>query len=127
LPHRRAGNDAPPRLLQPDRRERVGQNRWQAPCRRGHAGCGLHLRVRRPTMAKSPFSKRDEQREISRRALIKWSVAAGAALGVSRSKVFEILEGTAGRDLAFAAAENPTTRSVHIIAGNGGAAWFQLL
>src|SRR5690606_17395127 len=78
-------------------------------------------------MAKSPFSKRDEQREITRRALIKWSVAAGAALGVSRSKVFDILERTAGRDVAFAAAENATTRSVHIIAGNGGAAWFQLL
>lgn len=78
-------------------------------------------------MAKSPFSKRDEQREITRRALIKWSVAAGAALGVSRSKIFEILEQTAGRDVAFAAAANPTTRSVHLIAGNGGAAWFQLL
>jgi hypothetical protein len=78
-------------------------------------------------MAKTPFSKRDEQREISRRALIKWSVAAGAALGVSRSKIFEILEKTAGRDLAQAAAANATTRSVHLIAGNGGLAWFQLL
>ena len=49
-------------------------------------------------------------------------------LSVSRaSKIFEILERTAGKDLAFAAAENPTTRSVHIIAGNGGLAWFQLL
>ena len=78
-------------------------------------------------MAKSPFSKRDEQREITRRALIKWSVAAGAALGVSRSKIFEILEKTAGRDVAHAAAANATTRSVSLIAGNGGAAWFQLL
>jgi len=78
-------------------------------------------------MAKSPFSKRDEQRDISRRALIQWSVAAGAALGVSRSKIFEVLEKTAGRDLAYAASENVTARSVHLIAGNGGAAWFQLL
>lgn len=78
-------------------------------------------------MAKSPFSKRDEQRELSRRALIKWSVAAGAALGVSRSKIFDILERTGGKDLAFAASENPTTRSVHIVAGNGGLAWFQLM
>ena len=78
-------------------------------------------------MAKSPFSKRDEQREITRRALIKWSVAAGAALGVSRSKIFEILEKTAGKDVARAAAANATSRSVHLIAGNGGAAWFQLL
>ena len=57
-------------------------------------------------MAKSPFSKREEERQITRRALIKWSVAAGAALGVSRAKVFEILERTAGRDVAFAAAES---------------------
>lgn len=78
-------------------------------------------------MAKSPFSKRDQERQITRRALIQWSVAAGAALGVSRAKVFEILERTGGKDLAFAAAENPTTRSVHLIAGNGGNAWFQLL
>ncbi|HEU4612099.1 MAG TPA: hypothetical protein VFS15_08480 [Kofleriaceae bacterium] len=46
---------------------------------------------------------------------------------MSRSKIFEILERTAGRDVAMAAAANPTTRSVHVIAGNGGAAWFQLL
>ena len=78
-------------------------------------------------MAKSPFSKRDQEREITRRALIQWSVAAGAALGVSRAKVFEILERTAGRDVAQAASASPTTRSVHLIAGNGGNAWFQLL
>lgn len=77
-------------------------------------------------MAKSKSSIRDEQHQLSRRALIKWTVAAGAALGVSRSKVFEILEGTAGKGLAYAAADNPTTRSVHIVAGNGGLAWFQL-
>jgi len=77
-------------------------------------------------MAKSQTTQRDEQREVSRRALIKWTVAAGAALGVSRSKVFEILERTAGRGTAFAAAENPSARSVHVMAGNGGLAWFQL-
>ncbi len=75
-------------------------------------------------MAKSPFSKRDEQHELTRRALIKWSVAAGAALGVSRAKVFDILEKSGGKELAFAAAANPTHRSVHIVAGNGGLAWF---
>ena len=77
-------------------------------------------------MAKSKTTQRDEQRELTRRALIKWSVAAGAALGVSRAKVFDILEGTAGKGVAFAAAENATARSVHIVAGNGGLAWFQL-
>jgi hypothetical protein len=78
-------------------------------------------------MAKSKATQREEKRELTRRALIKWSVAAGAALGVSRAKVFDILEGSGGKDLAFAAAENATTRSVHIVAGNGGLAWFQLL
>lgn len=78
-------------------------------------------------MAKHPLSKREEKRELHRRALIKWSVAAGAALGVSRSKVFDILERTGGRDIAFAAAANPTTRSVHVVAGNGGLAWFTQL
>jgi len=78
-------------------------------------------------MAKHPFTKREEEREVTRRALIKWTVAAGAALGVSKSKVFEILERTAGKGVAFAASENLTTRSVHIAAGNGGLAWFQLM
>ncbi len=77
-------------------------------------------------MAKSQTTKRDEQHEVTRRALIKWSVAAGAALGVSRAKVFDILEKTAGKGIAHAASENVTTRSVHIMAGNGGLAWFQL-
>lgn len=75
-------------------------------------------------MAKTPIAKRDEHHELTRRALIKWSVAAGAALGVSRAKIFEILERTGGKDVAMAASENPTTRSVHIVAGNGGLAWF---
>lgn len=77
-------------------------------------------------MAKTPASKRDEQRDLTRRALIKWSVAAGAALGVSRAGVFDILERTAGKDVAFAAADNAMTRSVHLVAGNGGLAWFSL-
>ncbi len=78
-------------------------------------------------MAKSPFTKRDEQYDVTRRALIKWTVAAGAALGVSKAKVFEILEKTAGKSTAAAASMNLTARSVHIVAGNGGLAWFQLM
>jgi hypothetical protein len=78
-------------------------------------------------MAKHPLTKREEKRELNRRALIKWSVAAGAALGVSRSRIFDILEGAGGRELAYAASANPTTRSVHIVAGNGGLAWFTQL
>jgi hypothetical protein len=78
-------------------------------------------------MAKSQTSKRDAEHEVTRRALIKWSLAAGAALGVSRSGVFEILEKTAGKGVAAAASELPTKRSMHLVAGNGGFAWFQLL
>ncbi|MEO8702864.1 MAG: hypothetical protein ABI867_22660 [Kofleriaceae bacterium] len=78
-------------------------------------------------MAKSPFSKRDEQHELTRRALIKWTVAAGAALGVSRSKIFDILEKTGGKGLAEAASSNPTHRYIGLAAGNGGLAWFTLL
>jgi hypothetical protein len=75
-------------------------------------------------MAKTPISKRDEKHELTRRALIKWSIAAGAALGVSRSKIYEILERTAGKDVAFAASAQLINRTFDIEAGNGGAAWF---
>jgi len=70
---------------------------------------------------------RDHRRELDRRALIKWSLAAGAALGVARSRILDVLEGTGGRDLAQAAAATPNKRSVHIRAGTGGLAWFQLM
>ncbi|HEX5059531.1 MAG TPA: hypothetical protein VFV99_09235 [Kofleriaceae bacterium] len=70
---------------------------------------------------------RDHKRELTRRALIKWSVAAGAALGVSQTRLLEILERHAGRGVAQAAATTPTKRSVHIRGVNGGIAWFTLL
>ena len=37
-------------------------------------------------MAKSQTSKRDEEHELTRRALMKWSLAAGAALGAAVSR-----------------------------------------
>ena len=52
------------------------------------------------------MSKRDQDREVSRRALIKWSLAAGAALGVARSTCSSILERTAGKRVAEAAARD---------------------
>lgn len=78
-------------------------------------------------MAKTETSQRDAEQELTRRALIKWSLAAGAALGVSKAGVFEILEKTAGKGIAAAASEMPTCRSVSLIGGNGGFAHFQLL
>jgi hypothetical protein len=78
-------------------------------------------------MAKHPITKRDEEYEVSRRALIKWTLAAGAALGVSRAKIGEILEKTAGKETARAATDSSACRSVHLVAGNGGLSWFQLM
>jgi hypothetical protein len=77
-------------------------------------------------MARSKTSERDAQHDLTRRALIKWSVAAGAALGVSRGKILEVLEKSAGKGVAMAAADSPTARSVHVIAGNGSLAWMTL-
>jgi len=70
---------------------------------------------------------RDQQRDLTRRALIKWSVAAGAALGVSQSRIADILNVTGGRRIAEAATDTPTKRTVHIRAGRGALAWFTLL
>ncbi|MEZ4359496.1 MAG: hypothetical protein R3B48_04895 [Kofleriaceae bacterium] len=71
-------------------------------------------------MAKSPFTRRDEQRELSRRALIKWTLACGAGLGVSRSKVHEILEKHAGKGVAAAASTAAFCNVVQIDEGGGG-------
>ena len=71
--------------------------------------------------------RREEKHQLSRRSLIKWSLATGAVLGLERWKVFEVLEGSSGRALAAEAACLPTNRSVHIVAGVGGFAWYQLL
>src|SRR5688572_823039 len=64
---------------------------------------------------------------LTRRSLIKYSMFVGAALGLPRWKVFEVLETAGGKALAAEAACATTNRSVHIVAGNGGFAWFQLL
>lgn len=64
---------------------------------------------------------------VTRRDLIKYSMFVGAALGLPRWKVFEVLEITGGKALAAEAACATTNRSVHLVAGDGGFAWFQLL
>jgi hypothetical protein len=71
-------------------------------------------------MAQHPFTKRDKERELTRRALIKWTLAAGAGLGVARSKVHEILEKHAGKETAQAAASLPFRRMITIMEGGGG-------
>src|SRR5213078_1521363 len=80
-----------------------------------------------PTPAnRRAMSPRDRDREVTRRALLRWSLAAGAALGVSRSGILDVLERTAGRGLAEAAATT-RKRSVHLRGVIGGLSWFQLL
>jgi hypothetical protein len=73
------------------------------------------------------MSQRDHDRTVTRRALIQWSLAAGAALGVSRSRIVEVLERTAGKGIAEAAGTTTRKRSVHLRGVEGGLAWFQLL
>jgi hypothetical protein len=73
------------------------------------------------------MSQRDHDRAVTRRALIKWSLAAGAALGVSRARILEVLEDTAGKGIAEAAGNAAMKRSVHLRGVEGGLAWFQLL
>jgi hypothetical protein len=63
----------------------------------------------------------------SRRDFIRWSIYVGGLLGVRPWRIFEVIEGTAGKALAAEAACVTTNRSVHIVAGNGGFAWFNLL
>jgi hypothetical protein len=68
-----------------------------------------------------------ELRGANRRNFIKYSIAVGALLGLDRWKIFEVTESTAGKALASQMSCVPNNRSVHIVAGNGGFAWFQLL
>jgi hypothetical protein len=72
-------------------------------------------------------NKRDHEQDLSRRALIKWGLAAGATLGVSRSRICEVLEKTAGKGVAYAAEDAGAGFSITINAGNGGLSNWQLL
>src|SRR5437868_3087918 len=62
-----------------------------------------------------------------RRAFLKWSLGAGVALGLPPWRIFESVEGSAGVAAAQELACATTNRSLHIIAGDGGHSWFQLL
>jgi len=66
-------------------------------------------------------------RGTSRRKFLKWSAAAGTALALDRSQVLNVVNDTAGSALADEASCTTTLRSVHLVAGDGGFAWFQLL
>jgi hypothetical protein len=63
----------------------------------------------------------------ARRDFIKWTVGLGAALGLRPWKVFEVQESVVGAAVAQQASCSAVNRTLHIIAGNGGFAWFTQL
>ncbi len=63
----------------------------------------------------------------SRRDFLRWSATVAAVLGLERSRFLNVVSDTAGVALADQAACPTTMRSVHLVAGNGGLAWFTQL
>ena len=68
-----------------------------------------------------------ELRGTGRRDFLRWSATVAAVLGLERSRFLNVLGDSAGVAMADQAACPTTNRSVHLVAGNGGFAWFQLL
>ena len=66
-------------------------------------------------------------RGSSRRDFLRWSATVAAVLGLERARFLNIITDSAGSALADQAACSATNRSVHLVDGNGGLAWFQLL
>lgn len=62
----------------------------------------------------------------SRRNFLRWMTTAGAVLALDRAKVLDVIAGSAGSEMADASC-GVTNRSIHLVAGDGGFAWFQLL
>lgn len=62
-----------------------------------------------------------------RRRFLKFAAAAGALLALDRSEVLNVIADSGGHALAQDASCAGTNRSIHLVAGNGGFAWFQLL
>ena len=63
----------------------------------------------------------------ARRRFLRWTAAAGALLALDRARVLDVVADSAGSAMADEAACAVTNRSVHLVAGDGGFAWFQLL
>jgi len=62
----------------------------------------------------------------SRRNFLKWTSAVGAVMALDQAEILNVIADCGGTALAQ---ENTasTLRSVHLVAGDGGFAWFQLL
>ena len=66
-------------------------------------------------------------RGAGRRDFIKWSATAAALLGLERARFLDVLFDQGGAALADNAACATVAKSVHLIANNGGLAWFTQL
>jgi len=62
----------------------------------------------------------------SRRTFLKLTTAFGAALGLDRAGILNVIADVGGNALAQSATKK-TRPSIHLVTGNGGFAWFQLL
>jgi hypothetical protein len=63
----------------------------------------------------------------ARRNFLRWTTAIGAVFALDRAKVLNVVADSAGTAMADDASCAATNRSVHLVAGDGGFAWFQLL
>jgi hypothetical protein len=63
----------------------------------------------------------------SRRRFLKFAAATGAALALDRAEVLNVIADSGGHALADEGSCATTNRSISLVAGNGGFAWFQLL
>ena len=63
----------------------------------------------------------------ARRNFLRFTAAAGAVLALDRAKVLDVVADSGGTAMADEASCSATCRSVSIVAGDGGFAWFQLL
>jgi hypothetical protein len=63
----------------------------------------------------------------SRRNFLKFASAVGAAVALDRSEVLNVIADSGGHALADVAGCSETNRSISLVAGQGGFAWFQLL
>ena len=63
----------------------------------------------------------------SRRNFLKFASAVGAAVALDRSEVLNVIADSGGHALAQAAGCSETMRTISLVAGQGGFAWFQLL
>jgi hypothetical protein len=62
-----------------------------------------------------------------RREFLKWSATVAALLGLERSRFLDVLASSSGSAMADDGACGKTSKSVHLVAGNGGLAWFTQL